>query len=113
MALKTYVEADGIIVTKRGGNRWYNKTKTENNETWLHVYWEEYGEEVMEWPALTKASAEAQVDAQTQPGTGSDWDYAEWEMVEDHREVGSYILTRSRTYRDTYLMAKYKLSETG
>ena len=109
MALKTFDINDGVLIDKRKGHGSHSKTVTgEDGDTWEYTFGTESGEETTEWPALTKGAAEAEVDAQIQPEEEDVYQYAEWEMMEDDRVVGSYILTRTQTYTiiEWYTMIK-------
>ena len=109
MALKTFDINDGVLIDKRKGRETeYSNVIEPDGSPWVYIFLIEQGEETMEWPALTKTAAEAKVDDQDQPETGSIYDDAEWEMMEDDRVVGSYILTRTRTYTkmEWYIMVK-------
>ena len=112
MALKTFDINDGVLIDKRRNHDTHSKTVTDDaGDTWEYTFYTESGEETTEWPALTKSAAEAKVDEQEQPGSGSDYYYAEWEMMEDDRVVGSYILTRTQTYTITEEYTKIKIDE--
>lgn len=96
MALKAYVEADGILIMKEKSHDTTITTGEDGGGQYkVATYWE-LAEDETEWYGLTKTAAENQVDLQPQPGTGSDWDNAEWAMSLDNKEVGSYTLTRRR-----------------
>ena len=115
MALKTFDINDGVLIDKRRNHDTYSKTVTEDDgDIYKYTYGTESGEETTEWPALTKTAAEAKVDDQPQPpatGPGSEYYYAEWEMMEDNRVVGSYILTRTQTYTRTEWYTRVQIDE--
>ena len=112
MALKTFDINDGVLIDKRKGHGSHSKTVTdEDGDTWEYTFGTESGEETTEWSALSKTAAEVQVDLQPQPLPESEYQYAEWEMMEDDRVVESYILTRTQTYTTIEWWTKIKIDE--
>ena len=98
------IEVGGVLIDKRKGSEIAFVSYEFYEGNYYANYWYKVHEsEVMEWPALTREAAEDQVLNQPQPLEEDFYDDAEWELMEDDRVVGSYILTRTRTKTETVM----------
>lgn len=97
MALATSVTGDGILVDRRKSTRLFSVGLF----SVVTNYKEETVEETREWVALTRAAAQAYVDAAAAHPTPATGTYS-YSMDEDKRYVGgtgSYIVKRLETVK--------------